>query len=537
MNYCVMCKKKLPPNYKKTRCKKCYGKFYTANVIIKELQEKISFNDKISVRIILNLKVKAIEKINTKDHKITMAKEWIAMLKENDLLEEFNKTIFVWVNLDIIRNFMEKYSEDKGESFNINEEKKLLNRCKICNKLLEFNKKRDNNYCRKCNDKRKLAEKINILLKNISYNEKFNLNDLINKTHEKESIVKNTIYSLVENDLVTRHSKYNYSLKSKTVINKFLNKYGNQNFDVEKDNNLIKTNYLAFKTHDKMETDLKLENSISKDINKDSYKEQVISQDSKITNLINEGKNNNPKKINKLSNKTDIQNTKTCLICGTKITENISGISKKYCANCNQNIINLGNLIFISKYISFNEKFSIKSLVNISNEKEWKIEKIIKDLKKFNLIKRNDFINYNLQSEDIIKNFLKHNKKLIKELSIENRYNINLNQNIDFDTLFNHNNLNENKFNNNSLNSQLYKHYFISKHVNYDILMEGKITINEYDNLLNLLNKLKKITKKVSIYVIDSYIDVLIELEITFIDLEFYLKIITKYGWEKISLF
>lgn len=429
---CKFCSKTLSDDHKGDICKNCQYKVHATKSIYK-LQDIINFDDEISIKTLMSL---GIGKFTASDH--------IWSLEEQDLIEEIYKETYKWVDIEKIEDFMKKYSVDHGTSFNKKQKGKTDVKCKICSNILKPIEVKKSEYCKECNKKIKLSQKLLDLKKYVDYDEEFTIPQLIEKMGKEEFIITGMIWSLQENNLVTTEDDTNYMLQSEDTVNEFLEKYtvnkendtvvkntvkediaiisenkdlnSQDNFEKELDKENIKVPIEEIESPD--EKDLESEDTIESLLNAENKKLRVEAKtiEDDITKTITETVPvNNEKDDLEISKTTEKSEDNTCLLCGKSIKEQIKGISQKYCSKCQKKIKNSNDLKLFMKYVNSGEEFTIPEIVEKSGINKLKILSIVYNLQEEDLLESEDSETYILESEEVITKYLDQFKKIDKE--------------------------------------------------------------------------------------------------------------------------
>ena len=264
--------------------------------------------------------------------------------------------------------------------------------CNMCHELCSIHNFRkiwgSDEYCdvcESCEDKILTAKYLKELLKYLKPGQSFNKDNLIHK-YPNENL-KEKILTLHEQDIIRKDRGSMYSLKSKEIIENFLNSYYKELPKVNKNlsnNQSLKTN---------------LNNN-----NESSQKTKTINEFKKVPNMIE------------------------CNICHEVLPKNnfnkISGSNEysEVCKKCDDKIIAAKYLKLVLNYLNPGEKFDKEELIKEHPTQD--INEAIFTLQEQDLIKNDYESNYYLESEDFINNFL---EKYLKELPKIKNFNYALN--------------------------------------------------------------------------------------------------------------
>ena len=264
--------------------------------------------------------------------------------------------------------------------------------CNMCHELRSIHNFRkiwgSDEYCdvcESCEDKILTAKYLKELLKYLKPGQSFNKDNLIHK-YPNENL-KEKILTLHEQDIIRKDRGSMYSLKSKEIIENFLNSYYKELPKVNKNlsnNQSLKTN---------------LNNN-----NESSQKTKTINEFKKVPNMIE------------------------CNICHEVLPKNnfnkISGSNEysEVCKKCDDKIIAAKYLKLVLNYLNPGEKFNKEELIKEHPTQD--INEAIFTLQEQDLIKNDYESNYYLESEDFINNFL---EKYLKELPKIKNFNYALN--------------------------------------------------------------------------------------------------------------
>jgi hypothetical protein len=264
--------------------------------------------------------------------------------------------------------------------------------CNMCHELRSIHNFRkiwgSDEYCdvcESCEDKILTAKYLKELLKYLKPGQSFNKDNLIHK-YPNENL-KEKILTLHEQDIIRKDRGSMYSLKSKEIIENFLNSYYKELPKVNKNlsnNQSLKTN---------------LNNN-----NESSQKTKTINEFKKVPNMIE------------------------CNICHEVLPKNnfnkISGSNEysEVCKKCDDKIIAAKYLKLVLNYLNPGEKFDKEELIKEHPTQD--INEAIFTLQEQDLIKNDYESNYYLESEDFINNFL---EKYLKELPKIKNFNYALN--------------------------------------------------------------------------------------------------------------
>ena len=216
---CEICGKELSDK-ETEKCKKCKKKSNTAKILI-ELLNSISPEVPFYSDDLKNLGLEK-PKIN----------HYIWSLEDYDLIKKEKNNKYSLVSQDKLDEFIEKYGEGDKPIENTNKVK-LSKKCKICEKTLaigrfipdENSEDGYGNICKKCKKHVKAANYVKYILKWKKPEEAFKKEDIVGNYNKSKTLTAH-IWTLLDLDLIEYYEETEqYSLKSQSIIDKFLEDY------------------------------------------------------------------------------------------------------------------------------------------------------------------------------------------------------------------------------------------------------------------------------------------------------------------------
>ncbi|AWX31852.1 DUF5655 domain-containing protein [Methanosphaera sp. BMS] len=225
MVYCKICSK-ITVNDNEL-CKVCQNKRKAANIII-NLQDNVNFKKYITKTKLYNIGYTDVIRLE----------DLVWTLNETNVIKKINNEEYEWIDLDLLKKFVEKYDEKNGQDFKITEivSDENQDNCMYCGKSIPKSSKKKK-ICKICKKTRKT-------LKNIKFIDSFeytlNIDDMIQETSKEEYQIEGIIFDLIENDLIKKIDEKNYQkipenieqyLKEHEDINNKINQSKKQKVD------------------------------------------------------------------------------------------------------------------------------------------------------------------------------------------------------------------------------------------------------------------------------------------------------------------
>ena len=125
MVYCKICSKTTINDNE--LCKVCQNKRKAAHIIL-TLQDKVNFKENITKTKLFNIGYTDVIRLE----------DLIWTLNETNVIKKINNEEYQWVNLDLLKKFVEKYDEKNGHDFKINEivSQENQDNCMYCGKSI-----------------------------------------------------------------------------------------------------------------------------------------------------------------------------------------------------------------------------------------------------------------------------------------------------------------------------------------------------------------------------------------------------------------
>lgn len=231
MVYCKICSKTTINDNE--LCKVCQNKRKAAHIIL-TLQDKVNFKENITKTKLFNIGYTDVIRLE----------DLIWTLNETNVIKKINNEEYQWVNLDLLKKFVEKYDEKNGHDFKINEivSQENQDNCMYCGKSIPKTSKKKK-ICKECKKTRKTLKNIKFI---DSFADALNMDEMIQETSKEEYQIEGIIFDLIENDLIKKIDEKDYQ-KIPENIEQYLKEHDDINNKINNskkkkiDNNLNKT--------------------------------------------------------------------------------------------------------------------------------------------------------------------------------------------------------------------------------------------------------------------------------------------------------